>query len=106
MQALSRQTGGMDLSLGMGFLEEAWIWGVAPYMAPSPAGVCQLLPCSEISLWDLHVLIFLLPLPTEAGGSKRPEQDPVSDSGLGTRLPERAQVQGGPGHVPDHEGGR
>lgn len=46
------------------------------------------------------------PPSAEAGGSKRPEQDPVPDPGLGARLPERAQVQGGPGHVPDHEGGR
>lgn len=38
-------------------------------------------------------------------GAQREEQDPVSDPGLGSRLPQRAQVQGGPGHLPDHEGG-
>lgn len=49
------------MSLGMGFLEETWIWRVAPCMAPSPVAVCQLLPCSGISLWHLHLLIFFFP---------------------------------------------
>lgn len=39
-------------------------------------------------------------------GTKCPKQNPVPDPGLGSRLPQRTQIQGGPRHVSDHESGR
>lgn len=45
-------------------------------------------------------------LSSETNRAERQEQDPVPDPGLGPRLPQRAQVQSGPRHLPDHEGGR
>lgn len=45
-------------------------------------------------------------LPLEAARAEREEQDPISDPGVGPRFPQRAQVQSGPGHLSDHEGGR
>lgn len=114
VQAPSGQTGAMasssgGVSRGMAGLGERVIhspqapghpslplpapWARSSGVSPAPAS-----PVSPTAL---------TPSPSaEAGGSKRPEQDPVPDPGLGARLPERAQVQGGPGHVPDHEGGR
>ena len=44
-------------------------------------------------------------LPPAADRAERAQQDPLPDPSLGTRLPQRAQVQGRSGHVPNHEGG-
>lgn len=114
VQAPSGQTGAMasssgGVSRGMAGLGERVIH------SPQPPGH----PSLPLPPRGLGVVGSRQPLPhqcrprpsrpppsAEAGGSKRPEQDPVPDPGLGARLPERAQVQGGPGHVPDHEGGR
>lgn len=107
-QALSGHTAVMSVSLGTGLRGG----GLAPPLPPRTLRVAVFLPLlTQTSLvlvsptTVLTVLLFLLSC-AEAGGSKRPKQDSVFDPGLGARLPERAQVQGGPGHVPDHEGGR